>query len=55
MDEVGSMEGRGLEVILEGREECTSGWGLDRGKHSEQDIWGQERIWKLGKLNTHLI
>lgn len=42
--------GYGLELVLEGRVELSSGWGLCRGRHSEQ-----ERIWKLEKLYTHLL
>lgn len=55
VDQVGSIEGMGLEVLLEGRVELTSGWGLDRGSHSEQDLWRQEHTWKLEKLHTHLV
>ena len=42
--------GYGLELVLEGRVELRSGWGLGRGRHSEQ-----EHIWKLEKSYTHLL
>lgn len=29
--------GYGLELVLEGRVELSSGWGLCRGRHSEQE------------------